>query len=238
MPDPSNVTDESPNHVSYFITSKFNDNKASGTCENIRSAIKHHYKRVIKVEDGWRKCDSSKKYVGNPCDALTVTELIKGIENVSRQRGDTTRRASPMTMDVLNKLWSFMSNCIIMNPGVAAEGMHLMAACPTCFCLWLRINELFKLKMKHTQLNVKVKPSVDSECHLVTLFFRKPDKDKEKEGRTHEVHKAHESEIGGCMKTFLDEWLLTYEGMLGRNLEPEDYSFPKLTEKGAFQLGE
>ena len=104
MPDPSDVTDESPNHVSYFITSKFNDNKASGTCENIRSAIKHHYKRVITVEDRWRKCDDSENYVGNPCDALAVTELIKGIENVSRQRGDTARRAAPMTMDVLNKL--------------------------------------------------------------------------------------------------------------------------------------
>ena len=97
-----------------------------------------------------------------------------------------------------------------------------MATCTACFQLWLHINELFKLKMKHLQLSVSIKLPVDYKCHLVTLFFRKPDKNKQKEGRTNEVHALYESDIGGCVKMCMDEWLDECEGSLGSKLDPED----------------
>ena len=86
------------------------------------------------------------------------------------ERGDITIRAAPMKMNVRCKLWEFIVRFIVSNPGVAAEGINAMAACAKIFHLWLRINELFKLKMKHVQLNVSVKPSVEHNCHLVALF--------------------------------------------------------------------
>ena len=69
-------------------------------------------------------------------------------------------------------------------------------------------------------------------------IFRKPDKNKEKEDRAHEVHILHESEIGFCVKTCIGKWLDTCEGLLGCKLEPEECIFPKLTARGCFQQGE
>ena len=86
-----------------------------------------------------------KKRVGNPCDAIEVTELIKGIHNASRSRGDTAKRAAPMTISVICQLWEFIKLYMLTNPNVADEGLHVMARCSSCFCLWLRIDELFRL---------------------------------------------------------------------------------------------
>ena len=50
--------------------------------------------RVVKVEDGWRKRDTSENYAGNPCDALEVTGLTKGIETVHKERGFAQKSGS------------------------------------------------------------------------------------------------------------------------------------------------
>ena len=40
--DPSEVTDEAPNHVAYCITTRFEGGVKAGSCENLRSAIRSH----------------------------------------------------------------------------------------------------------------------------------------------------------------------------------------------------
>ena len=71
-----------------------------------------------------------------------------------------------------------------------------MAEHATCFYLWLRIDELFKLQMKHLQFDVNLNHSSGNFCHLIALFFRKPDKNRDNKGRTYGVHVFPENEIG------------------------------------------
>ena len=179
-----------------------------------------------------------KKFVGNPCDAIEITELTKGIHNTSRTRGDTSKRSAPMTMRMLCLLWEFIEMFIAANPNSADEDICVMAGCATCFYLWLRIDEFFKLQMMHLQFDVNINHPSGNLCHLITLFFRKPDKNKDNEGRTYEVHKLPENEIGGCMNFFLGKWLTVCERMRGRPLEDEDYVFPRATTKGGFKVME
>ena len=75
-------------------------------------------------------------------------------------------------------------------------------------------------------------------CHVATVFFRKPDKNKDKEGRAYEVHKLPSNELGGCVKTFIDKWLVVYRRLRGRNLDSEDHMFLRLSVEGVFKLHE
>ena len=86
LSNPSVVTDEAPNHVTCFITTTFDGNNTAGTCHNIRSAIRSHYNYTIKTPDGWRNCNVLHKFTGNPCNAIEVTEITKGMHNTSRNR--------------------------------------------------------------------------------------------------------------------------------------------------------
>ena len=46
-----------------------------------------------------------------------------------------------------------------------------MTVCTTCFYLWLRIDELFKLQMKHLQFDVNINNPSGNLSHFITLFF-------------------------------------------------------------------
>ena len=70
-----------------------------------------------------------------------MKELLKEIETVCRDRGDSTKRAAPMTMIMLIKLHENIEKCVATNPLYLEEAFHVMAACDVCFYLWLRINE-------------------------------------------------------------------------------------------------
>ena len=52
------------------------------------------------------------------------------------------------------------------------------------------------------------------------------------------MHKLNNNEIGGCMKTFLDKWLVVCEWLRGRGFGEEDYAFPRLPIKGMLKLCE
>ena len=119
--DPSEITDEAPNHVAYYITVRFEGGVKTGSCDNIRSAIMSYYKCVVKCSDRWAFDNHLKKRIGNPCDAIEVTELIKGVFNSSRSRGDVAKRAVPLTISVLCQLWEFVRMHVLPNPNVADE---------------------------------------------------------------------------------------------------------------------
>ena len=50
--DPSEVTDEAPNHVAHCVTTRFEGGVKVGSCDNIRSAIRSHCKCIVKCSDG------------------------------------------------------------------------------------------------------------------------------------------------------------------------------------------
>ena len=96
---PSDITDEAPNHIALLMTTRFDESTSkAGTCSNVRIGIRSHYKRVTKEPDWWNKCNVINMFVGNPCDAIEITELAKVICNTSRTGGDTSKRSAPMTM--------------------------------------------------------------------------------------------------------------------------------------------
>ena len=46
-----------------------------------------------------------------------------------------------------------------------------LCACASCFYLWLRIDELFRLQFKHLPFNVELNPPSGHIHHVVTLFL-------------------------------------------------------------------
>ena len=86
--------------------------------------------------------------------------------------------------------------CVMANPNVADEGLPVMAGCASCFCLWLRTDELFRLQFKHLHFNIELDPLSRCLCHIATLFFRRQDKNKDSNGRTCDVRELNNNEIG------------------------------------------
>ena len=99
--DPSEVTAEAPNRVAYCINTRFEGGAKAGSCDNIRSAIRSHCKRFVKHPYGWVFDNHLREHVGKPCDAIEVMELIRHIFNTSHSRGDTAKRAAPMTISMI-----------------------------------------------------------------------------------------------------------------------------------------
>ena len=107
-----------------------------------------------------------------------------------------------MTISVLCQLWEFIKFHVVTIPNVADEGLCIIAGCASCYYLWLCTDELFRFQFKHLQFNVELNPPSCHLCHVVILFFMKPDKNKDTNGRTCDVHKLNNNELGGCMIFF------------------------------------
>jgi len=216
--DPEIVTEVTPNYIAACLTHHFeNLNHAAGTIDNIKSAIRHHYKRNLRLEDGWTKNTNTGSYVGNPCDSIEVKELVSGSYNVSKDRGDSSKRAAPMKIEYLNATCTDMLLYLESHPECRVEVLCFLAACSTAFYLWMRIDELFNMKCKHVELNLEKTDKRGYFYHEATTYRRKNDKKNNKrKSRVHEVHKLSELEKGACMKTYLDMWLVELERILGR----------------------
>ena len=79
-------------------------------------------------------------------------------------------------------------------------GLHLMAGCDTCFYLWFHMEELLKSRFKSFQETILLNPPSGHMRHVATLFFRNPDRNRDKDGRTCDLHKMNINETRGCMK--------------------------------------
>ena len=91
---------------------------------------------------------------------------------------------------------------ITLNLNYTDKWIYLITECTAYFYLWLYINELIKLQVKHLQVDINLNSPPRYLCNLITLFFRKPDKIDNKE-RIYQVFSLHEDEIGRFMKTLL-----------------------------------
>ena len=230
--DPEIVTDIMHNYIAAFLTHHFEIlNHKAGTIENVKSTIRHHYKRNLRLEDGSMHNTITGSHVGNPCDSIEVKELVSGSYNVSKDRG-SSKREEPMRIECLNSMSTCMLLCLESHPNCRVEVLHFLAACSTAFCLWMLIDELINGKCKHSDLNLE-KTINDVICitKLQHADEKKIKKNKRK-SRVHEVHKLSEIEKGGCVKTFVDTWLVELEKNLRRPLRRDDYFFPTLTKEG------
>ena len=131
--DPSEVTDEAPNHMAYCITTRFEEGSKAGTFDNIRSVIWLHNKRLIKLSNGRAIRNHLNKHTGNPYGAIDAAELIKVICNTARNRGDVSKRSTPIMMSVECQLQEFIKIYIETNPNLADVGFRMMAGCSACF---------------------------------------------------------------------------------------------------------
>ena len=69
--------------------------------------------------------------------------------------------------------------------------------------------------------------------HEATIHRRKNDiKKTKRKSRACEVNKFSEIEKGGCMKTFIDMWLVELARILRHPLRGDDNLFPTLTKDG------
>ena len=76
--DPEIVTDVMPNYISACLTHPFeNLNHKAGTIDNMKSAIRNHCKRNLRLEDVWTHNMITGRYVGNPCDSIEVKDFSK-----------------------------------------------------------------------------------------------------------------------------------------------------------------
>ena len=73
-----------------------------------------------------------------------------------------------MTISVICQLWEFIKTHVVTNVDVYDERFHVMEGCASCFYLWLRIDEFFRLQFKNLKFNVDLKP------HLATCSTLQP----------------------------------------------------------------
>ena len=87
---------------------------------------------------------------------------------------------------------------------------------------WLDVQDVFTYGYAQTSffgcnsnicsLTLNLIPRLVTCATLQPYFsFRKPDKNKDTDGYMHDVHELNNNEIGRCMKTFLDKWLVGYD---------------------------
>ena len=114
--NPEAIIDITPNHIVAYLIHHFEEkNNKARYINNIRSGIKSHYKRNLRAEDRQRYDATKQYYIGNPCDSIVVKEIVSGADNISKDRGDQTKWAAPITMKHLNALWIFMLSYFIEN---------------------------------------------------------------------------------------------------------------------------
>ncbi|KAJ3333636.1 hypothetical protein HDU76_005865 [Blyttiomyces sp. JEL0837] len=90
LPDPSNVTPETPSDLVRFIEDMFCPDdphvkalSLSGI-ESYRSGIKHHYVQVLGLSQGWDIVDG--KCIGNPCDSPMFRDCMSDLRRAGRTR--------------------------------------------------------------------------------------------------------------------------------------------------------
>ena len=102
-----------------------------------------------------------------------------------------------------------------------------MASCSTCFILWLRIEELVKLRISDVEFGIENDDGVPH--HLIRLTDRKYVRG-DQNGQSYALYKLEDEECV-CAFTHINTWRKKYASMLGRDLLPEDPLFPKADEK-------
>ena len=144
----------------------------------MHSKIKLHFKRNLKIEDGWTFDSVKNYYMGNPCDSVEAVELVNRVSSTAKERRHTTRRVALMTTVAINKLFKFMHKRIEKYINFAIKIIHAIAVATLLFCLWLRIDKLYQLKHKHLELNAENLQHLGCKHHEIVIFFRKGNDNK------------------------------------------------------------
>ena len=80
LEDPSFITNKTVRNIKLCLTFKCcTEGLGFKTAEGVRSGIRNHYSRILKLDDGW----SNAACVGNPCDSNEVKDQITSIKKTN-----------------------------------------------------------------------------------------------------------------------------------------------------------
>ena len=156
-----------------------------------------------------------------PTRSIVVNEAVQYYKREKKKKG--SKSALPFRFKYMSRVWEKAKE-------MGQDSFYysyLMATCSTCFTLWLRIDELVKLRTSDVELATKNEDGV--EHHLIRLNDRKYLRG-EQNGQSYALYKLHDEECV-CAFTQVNKWITTYKSMLGRDLLPGDPLFPKADEK-------
>ena len=158
---------------------------------------------------------------GSPTNSIVVNEAVQFYKREKKKKG--SKSALPFRFKYMSKVWEKSKE-----PGSdPLYYSYLMAACSTCFILWLRIDELVKLRMSDIEFSVTNDNGV--EHHRIRLNDRKYVRG-DQNGQSYALYRPHNEECV-CAFTHINNWIIQYKSMMNRDLLPEDHLFPKADEK-------
>ena len=131
-------------------------------------------------------------------------------------------RALPFHYRYMSKLYEYFQK----NDPSGLYTIYTMAFSSICFTLWLRIDELVRLKWSDVRIDEMNDDGVLH--HLVTVKDRKYERSDD--GQCYALY-YEENEKPSCAFIHLKKWTDLYKRMMGRELEANDPLFPRTDEK-------
>lgn len=206
--------------IEYFHFKIVEEGCDPGEAVNIRSALASIYKRNHHRIGTW-KVNEDGSTEGSPTNSIVVNEAVQFYKREKKKKG--AKSALPFRYKYMSRVWERARD-------VGVDSLYysyVMAACSMCFVLWLRIDELVKLRMSDVEVDATNEDGV--EHHLVRLNDRKYVRG-DQNGQSYALYKLHDEECV-CAFTHLTTWIMKYKSMLGRDLLPGDPLFPRADEK-------
>ena len=205
--------------VEYFHFKISEEGCDPGEAINIRSALASVYKRKFHRIGTW-KVNEDGTTEGTPTNSIVVNEAVQFYKREKKKKG--SKSALPFRFKYMSKVWE-------KSKEAASDPLYysyLMAACSTCFILWLRIDELVQLRISDIELSVTNDDGV--EHHLIRLNDRKYVRG-DQNGQSYALYRLHDEECV-CAFKHINNWITKYKSMMNRDLLPEDHLFPKADE--------
>lgn len=206
--------------VEYFHYKISEEGCDPGEAINIRSALASVYKRRFHRIGMW-KVNEDGTTEGTPTNSIVVNEAVQFYKREKKKKG--SKSALPFRFKYMSRVWENAKE-------VGIESLYysyLMAACSTCLILWLRIDELVKLRISDIEFSTTNEDGV--QHHLIRLNDRKYLRG-DQHGQSYAIYKLHDEECV-CAFTHINTWITKYKSMLGREILPEDPLFPKSDER-------
>ncbi|KAJ3924813.1 MAG: hypothetical protein NXY57DRAFT_1044624, partial [Lentinula lateritia] len=210
-----------PEAIAMYISWKcYEEGRKLSTGESVHAAFKYHYTHLEgnKYRGDWRYDEGNKQWIGNPCNAAEVVDLMEGCK---RKDGESERHHSkPASIIIMERLYAHsISVCPNDYPVLDAKSLafkisHLRfrAYSSLGFTIWTRNTETSHLQAKHVERNPLPRPGATPR-HRYNLYPQK-------------IRAI-------CAQTHLSIWMeFCEEYILRRQYEPNDYTFPTINANG------
>ncbi|KAJ3845839.1 hypothetical protein EV368DRAFT_90008 [Lentinula lateritia] len=238
-----------PEAIAMYISWKcYEEGRKLSTGESVHAAFKYYYTHLEgdKYRGDWRYDEGNKRWIGNPCNAAEVVDLMEGCKRKDRE--SERHHSKPASIIIMERLYAHsISVCpddypVLDAKSLAFKILHLRfhAYSSLGFTIWTRNTETSHLQAKHVDRNPLPRPGAtpsDPPFIQINLRDRKNWQKKQAKNETQlngNRYNLYPQKIHAiCAQTHLSIWMeFCEEHILRQQYEPDDYIFPTINANG------